>query len=62
MKVAKAAIEGGAPGPPGGFTSLTVQVDGQTWSCQDRQGDNDENPHGMCANNSRESEQIRLYS
>ncbi|TDD18942.1 hypothetical protein [Nonomuraea diastatica] len=62
-KVAKAAMEGGAPGPAGGWSSgLTIEVDGQTWSCQNRQGDDDPDPHGMCVNNSRESEQVRLYS
>jgi hypothetical protein len=61
-KVAKAAIEGSLPGSAAGMSGLTVEVDGQTWSCQDRQGDDDVNPHTMCANSSRESEQVRLYS
>ncbi|MGR6920195.1 hypothetical protein ACU635_38685 [[Actinomadura] parvosata] len=60
--MAKEAVEGGAPGPSGGMSGLTVQVDGQTWSCQDRQSDEDVNPHTLCANTSRESEQVRLYS
>ncbi|NBE93828.1 hypothetical protein FE391_07010 [Nonomuraea sp. KC401] len=62
MKVAKAAIEGSPPGPAGEAAGLTVEVDGQTWWCRDRQSDEDVNPHGMCVNGSRESETVRLYS
>lgn len=61
-KVAKAAMDGSAPGTSG-FAGLTVQVDGQTWVCQDRQGDDDPDPHGLCANTGDESEEeVRLYS
>ncbi|AQZ63780.1 unnamed protein product [[Actinomadura] parvosata subsp. kistnae] len=61
-KVAKEAIEGSAPGPARGLSGLTVQVDGQTWTCQDRQSDEDPDPHTLCANTSRDSEQVLLYS
>ncbi|WP_043626416.1 hypothetical protein [Nonomuraea candida] len=60
-KVAKAAIEGSAPGPDSG-SGLTVEVDGQQWSCQSRQGDDEVNPHSLCASLAQEEEQVRLYS